>query len=272
MERSARSYWDRMALRWRIPEPLAPGREDVAWFEHRTARYAATGARAALLGVTAAIATMRWPQATQLLAVDWSPGMLKNVWPAAGTPEATSVVCADWRELPLADASVDLMIGDGCYTALGRSAEAALLNAEMRRVLRPGGAVLMRCFCRPAAGLGIDALFDELFSGRIRNLDLFRWLLAMAVHGASTSGVAVRSVWEHWARRVPDARARRSRMGWTEDALDNMERMATATMHYSFATLEELLAVAAPAFEVLERDTPGYAWGELFPRIVLLRR
>jgi len=130
----------------------------------------------------------------------------------------------------------------------------------------------MRCFCRPRSGLGIDALFDELFSGRIRNLDLFRWLLAIAVHGASATGVAVRAVWEQWAARVPDARARQARMGWSDDGLDNMERMATATMHYSFATLDELLGGTAPAFEVLERDTPGYAWAEFFPRIVLRAR
>jgi SAM-dependent methyltransferase len=272
MERSARSYWDRIALRWRIAEPLAPGREDIDWFEDRTVRYGSTSNRALLLGVTAGIATMRWPAATTLVAVDWSPGMLKNVWPAEGTPDSTRVVCADWRELPVADASVNLMVGDGCYTAIGTMANAALLNAEMRRVLEPEGLVLMRCFCRSAAGLEIDYLFDELFARRIGNLDLFRWLLAMALQGACATGVPVRAIWDQWARRVPDARSLQARMGWTDDALENMERMAVATMNYSFATLDELLRVAAPGFEIIDHDTPSYAWGELFPRIVLRAR
>lgn len=272
MERAARGYWDRIALRWRIAEPLAPGREDIDWFERRATQIAANPARAMLLGVTAGIATMRWPAGTSLIAADWSTNMLKIVWPAGGTPAGTALICADWRELPVPAGALDLMIGDGCYTALGNIAEAAVLNAEMRRVLKPGGAVLMRCFCRPASGLGVDALFDALFAQRIRNLDLFRWLLAMALQGASTTGVAVRSIWEQWARRVPDARALQARMGWTEDGIANVERMAEATMTYSFASLEELLRVAVPGFEVIEHDTPSYAWGEMFPRLVLRAR
>lgn len=272
MERAARGYWDRIALRWRIAEPLAPGREDIEWFEHHAARYRAKGARALLLGVTAGIATMRWPAASTLVAADWSTNMLKIVWPAGGTPAGTSVVCADWRELPLPDGGFDLILGDGCYTALGTIDEAGALNAEMRRVLSPGGIVLMRCFCRPAAGLGVDGLFDALFAQRIRNLDLFRWLLAMALQGSATAGVTVRAIYEAWVARVPDARALQSRMGWSDDELVNVERMATASMTYSFASLEELLRAARPGFDVLEHDTPPYPWGEMFPRIALRAR
>ena len=274
MERSARQYWDRLALRWRISSPLAPAGEDVAWFERQVAG-CATGKppmRALLLGVTAAIATMRWPESTRLLAADWSSGMLRNVWPSRGTPRITHVICADWRELPLASASIDLAIGDGCYTALGKIAEVSRLSDEIRRVLRPGATLVMRCFCRPAAGLRIESLFEQLLARQIENLDLFRWLLAMAVHGQSTTGVSLREVWEQWARRVPDARALQARLGWSEDSLTNMEGMSTATMTYCFPTLDELVALGAPTFELVASDPPRYPWGELFPRLVLRAR
>lgn len=272
MERAARSYWDQIALRWRVPEPLAPGRADIDWFERQAARQAAVAPRAALLGVTAGIAAMRWPAGTRLVAADWSTNMLKLVWRGASATASASAVCADWRELPFASATVDLVAGDGCYTAMGTLDGAAALNAEMHRVLRPGGTVLMRCFCRPAHGLEVDGLFAQLHAGRFRNLDLFRWLLAMALQGSAGRGVPVRAIAEQWARRIPDARALQAGMGWTDDALANMERMATGAMTYSFATLEDLVRIAAPAFELLERDVPDYAWGELFPRIVLRAR
>ena len=271
MERTARSYWDQIALHWRVPEPLAPGRADIDWFERQAARHAAGSPRATLLGVTAGIAAMRWPAGTRLVAADWSTNMLRLVWPGGGAAAAACAICADWRELPFASGTVDLVAGDGCYTAMGTLDGAAALNAEMRRVLRPGGAVLMRCFCRPARGLEVDGLFARLRAGGFRNLDLFRWLLAMALQGG-TGGVPVQVIGEQWARRMPDARALQARMGWTDDALANMERMATSTMTYSFATLEDLVRIGAPAFEVLERDTPDYAWGELFPHIVLRAR
>jgi SAM-dependent methyltransferase len=272
MDRAARRFWDQIALRWRIAEPLAPGRTDIDWFERQAARHTGPAPRALLLGVTAGIAAMRWPAGTGLVAADWSTNMLKIVWPASVVPAATAVICADWRELPLADGTADLVVGDGCYTALGTLAGAAALNAEMHRVLRRGGHVLMRCFCKPGTGLDVEHLFDELFAGRMRNLDLFRWLLAMALQGGSTAGVAVRAIWEQWARRVPDTRALQARMQWTDDAVANLERMATADMTYNFASLEELLRAAAPAFELVARDSPDYAWGELFPRIVLRAR
>jgi SAM-dependent methyltransferase len=272
MDRTARGYWDEIALRWRISEPLAPGRTDIDWFERQAARHADEAKRALLLGVTAGIVLMRWPADTRLTAADWSTNMLKIVWPAGAVAGTVPLLCADWRELPLRGGSVGLIAGDGCYTALGTLAGAAALNAEMHRVLRRGGIVLMRCFCRPAAGLRVDELFEQLLSRRIRNLDLFRWMLAMALQGDAARGVAVREIGEQWARRVPDARALQARMGWTDDALANMERMAAATMTYNFASLEELLCAAAPAFELVERDVPDYDWGELFPRIVLRAR
>jgi hypothetical protein len=94
----------------------------------------------------------------------------------------------------------------------------------------------------------------------------------MAVHGESAAGVSLRAVWEVWARRVPDARALQERMQWSDASVQNMEKMSGATMLYSFPTLEELLQIAAPDFELVERDTPNYAWGDLFPRVVLRAR
>lgn len=271
MDRSARAHWDRLASNWRIVEPLAPGRDDIDWFEREVAKLSSARPHlhALLLGVTAGIATMRWPGATQLLAADWSPGMLRNVWPTNGTPEAAAVVCADWRQLPLAAESRDLAIGDGCYSALSGAEDIAAFNAELRRVLRPGGRVLIRCFCRPATPLVASDLFEQLLGGRIRNLDLFRWLLAMALQGPSRQGVAMRAVWEVWAQYVPDGRAIRERMGWTKDGLANIERWEHAQGRYTFLTLAELRQFAAPCFDVVACDVPGYDRGELFPRLHL---
>lgn len=262
MDRTARANWERLARRWRITEPLAPGADDQTWFERHAAARAA--GRALLLGVTARIATMRWPEGTTLAAADWSQGMLKLL-PAS----RAAAFCADWRELPVAHASFDLAIGDGCYSALAGLEDMVLLNAELRRVLRNGGGVLMRCFCRPAGPIGLDALFQDLLRGRYRNLDLFRWLLAMAVHGASRHGVVLGDAWDAWARRVPDGRAIRARMGWSEDGLANIEGWKGSAFRYSFPALAELRELAAPHFAVAACDTPAYEWGALFPRLSL---
>jgi len=272
MDRTARAHWERLASSWRIVVPLAPGPDDISWFEREAAQVEASPLRALLLGVTAGIATMRWPAATRLLVADWSTSMLKNVLPASGAPEGAVIVCADWRQMPLAARDLDAAIGDGCYSALSGAQAIAEFNAELHRVLRPGGRFLIRSFCRPAMPLQVSGLFKELLDGRIQNLDLFRWLLAMALQGPSQQGVAMRAVWEVWAKYVPDRRAMRERMNWSEDGLANIERWAQAEGRYTFTTLEELRQLAAPCFDVVGCDTPAYERGALFPRLHLRPR
>jgi SAM-dependent methyltransferase len=269
MERSTRGFWDQIALRWRFAEPITPCHEDIWWYEREAGQRVRGRARALLLGVTAGIASMQWPQSTVLTAVDWSTNMLKNVWPAGDTPASSAPACADWRELPIAGGCIDLVVGDGCYAALSKTADATLFNAELGRVARPGGILLMRCFCRPPARLQAHELFERLFSGGVASLDLFRFLLAMALYEDAHTRVTRRAVWELWARHVPNARALQDRMGWTDDDLANMERIAAVDHTYYFPTLDELIELWRPHFALLSTDTPAYAWGELFPRVVL---
>lgn len=269
MDRSARQHWDRIALRWRISPPLAPAAEDLDWYQRRVVQHLRSAGSALLLGVTAGILRLRWPEDARRLSADWSMEMLKNVWPSARETEGWSRTCADWRRLPLADGAFDLVIGDGCYSALHGLQQMSLLNREVRRVLRPGGHMLIRTFCRPQERLRPAELFGDLKAGRIRNLDLFRWLLAMAVQGNSPNGVSLREVWETWSGQVPDPRALQGRLGWSEDALLNMERWANSEMTYSFPSLRELRAIAAPGFSVEACERPTYEWGALFPRLAL---
>lgn len=271
MDRSARRYWDQLALRWRFSPPLSPGPEDARWYEGVLARLADGKANLEVmqLGVTPAVAGMRWPQAARVLAADWSVPMLTRVWPADRTPPGALRLCADWRQLPLEPAAIDVIVTDGCYTALPNVTDYRSVNLELHRVLRPGGSMLVRCCCRPSRRLDTDWLFEELFAGRIPSLDLFRFLLAMSMHDGTRTEISRRAVGEAWRRHVPDARTIQPRMGWSDDELANMERSAASDNTFCFPTLEELLAVARPQFEAAARDVPAYAWGELFPRIEL---
>lgn len=272
-DRSAIAYWDARAPRWKVAPPLAPGAEDIALYEGEADAARAqrgAGIDALLLGVTASIAGMAWPAATRLLAVDWSAGMIAHVWPRQ-RPKDAWVARADWRALPLADASIDFAVGDGCYSTFDRVDGAEDLNREVRRVLRPGGRFCIRGFTRPPRPDSIEALFDALAAGRFPNLDLFRWLLAMAIQGDSPDGVSLHRVWEAWHAHVPDPQAHPARPAWSADALANLEAWRGTGSRYVFPTLAELRARAAAHFDVTVH-VPPYAWGERFPRLVMRPR
>jgi SAM-dependent methyltransferase len=273
-DRAALAYWESRAREWRVSPPLTPAPEDIAWYEARAAESAGAASsrpmRAILLGVTPGIATMRWPEGTSLLAVDWANGMLQHVWPRGGFPERTNVVRSDWRELPLTSGNIDLVIGDGCYAALGSLAGARHLNREIHRILRPGGWYCQRAFCRSDPAPSAAELFEELRAGGVENLDLFRWRLAMSVHGKSAEGVVLGKVWRVWQDHV--RHYLEDGAHWSTNQRLNMARWEGVEARFSFPSSSELRALAEPDFDLQAWEQPGYESAEHFPRLLMRAR
>lgn len=276
MDRSQLAYWESRARDWSIAPPLSPSAEDVAWYEAKAHACAnaisSRGMRALLLGATSATATMRWPQDTVLTVVDWADGMIRLVWPIAGLPKASSAVRADWRELPLASASIDFAVADGCSGVLPSADDITLYFREVHRVLRKGGIYCERCFCRPGHSGSVAVLFEDLFAGRLRDLDLFRLLLAMTVQGNSPEGVSLQAVWRIWNERVPNPERLRERYGWTARAMRNFGAWRESDGRYCYRSQAEIIALAEPFFSVVARDSPSYAEREYFPRLLMRAR
>lgn len=266
MDRRDIAYWDRLSTYWSVPPPLSPSADDLAWFSARIAERR-DGSRFVLLGATASLARLAWPAATSLAALDWSSGMLRRGLAGARIPRAAG----DWRQMPLASGSVDAFAGDGCYSALASEEDARFFTREMHRALRPGGEVWMRCFVQPAGPVDVPALLEELAAARSLDAHLFRWRLAMAVHGPDRFGFALHEVWEAWSR-IPDRVLIARRLDWTQAQLERFERWRGETAHYAFPTLERLRAIACERFELVRIDVPAQPLGECFPRLQLRRR
>jgi SAM-dependent methyltransferase len=264
-------YWNSLAGGWTVSPPLAPAPEDLAWFQGAIDRLGRRPLRALLLGVTPGLARLRWPEGTSLVALDWSARMLGSVLPRTGTPDRTWAVQADWRELPLADQSCDVIVGDGCYTALGDRLSAELMNREMHRVLRPGGLACFRCFASHPRVPPVEDLLGSVSGGDRIPLDLFRWQLAIAVQGARW-GVSLGEVWAAWHSRVTDGPALAERQGWTAAELNRVERWKNERARYAFPSLDDLRSLAAAHFELVDAEVPSYSLGDCFPRVILRRR
>lgn len=278
MDPVARAFWDSLA---KVPpgrilvEPVAPSAEDIGLLEARLRVLAAEAGRplrALMLGATRAIAEMRLPEEASLLAADWSIGMLRHWWRARPSSGLRAAVLSEWRRLPLPGASQDVALGDGCYAALTSFDDCLAVNAEVRRVLRRDGVFLLRCFVRPETPEPLDALFAELFAGRIGVPEAFYWRLAMALHGGSRRGVRRDDVWQVWDARVGDRAALLAHLGWPPAALTQVERWRGSQVPLPFPTLAELRELVAPCFETVECTFPGYELGERCARLVLRAR
>ena len=199
-DRSALPYWEARSRHWRVSAPISPLPDDIRFYEANAAHFGgeAIAPRALLLGVTPAIAMMRWPAGTQLVALDWADGMLHTVFPHGHVAAFAQTLRGDWREMPIADASIDFVVGDGCYSTFTSLEGPAQVNREVARVLRPGGRFCLRCHRRADEVTPVPQLFDEFFSGAFHDLDMFRWQLAMSVQGDSPAGVCLDDVWRIW--------------------------------------------------------------------------
>lgn len=262
--------------------PLRPLAEDVSLFERLVGAAAGERAgravrRAALLGVTPEIARMRWPRGTRLAAFDRCPGMIAEVWPrAALAPETRAhATRADWRVLPVADGTFDVVVGDGCYTLLDAPAGFRGLGAEAARVLAPGGAFVMRFFVRPERAEPLDDVFAALAAGEIGSFHAFKWRLAMALHGTLAEGVAVAAVWAAWASwvaREGGADALAARLGWPAAEVRTIDAYRDAPARYTFPTLAEARELLGEHFVERGCHVGAYELGERCPTLLLTPR
>ena len=266
-----RTPWSRNARQWSlIGPPLRPGPEDVVGYEAAVREWHGTAGRpprALLMGVTPEIATMRWPDRTEIVAIDHSLPMILSVWPGPAVP-VSGAACGDWTRLPLADGSRDLAIGDGCLSAMRFPEQYEGTLQAVHRVLAPGGRLVLRFFCRPETGEQLENVFDDLWAGRIGNFHVFKWRFAMAVHGTLAEGVILSELWRIWKREVPEPGRLAERLGWPIDVIGTIDAYRDVASRYTFPTLPEAKAVLATRFEVVGMHQSGYELGDRCPILV----
>lgn len=263
-------HWEAHARQWaRLGAPLRPSPADVATYarivDERRPR------RALLLGATPEIARLAtYPAGATLVAADRAPAVLHAVFPradAVAIPHAR--VVADWCALPLADASIELALGDGCLTTLAYPHGVAAFARELARVLAPGGALVLRLFAAPTPRETLADVGRALARGEIGSLHALKWRLAMAAPHGDT--IAVADILAAFDRVVPDRAALVRATGWDPDGFATIDAYRNSPHVYAFPTEAAQLAALAPAFAPIARSVGDYELAERCP-IVVLRR
>lgn len=265
-----RDHWPRHARQWAlVGPPLRPCPEDVALVEGAVAGGRASSARALVLGVTPELVGMRWPASTEVLAIDRARAVIGSIFPA-GAARATAIQ-GDWLALPCADASLAAVVGDGSLSNLAFPDAYGALAAELARVLAPGGVVALRLFAAPEAREPLAAVAADLQAGRIGNINVLKWRLAMSAQ-PDDRNVPVVDILRAFDEVVPDRAALAERPGWSRAHVDSVDVYRGSPLTYSFPTGREVRAALAPALEVVAMHTPGYELGERCPTLVLRAR
>ena len=273
---SPEPYWNRIGSDWSlVGPPLRPCAEDTAVMERMIRDWHRASGRhspqAGVLGVTPEIVAMSWPEQTHITAFDKEPAMIGYLWPKGGIPHAKAI-CCNWLSLPIADAALDVVAGDGPLTQLSFPDELGKVARELARVVAPGGILVLRLFVPPPEREPVDSVFEELWDGRIVNFNAFRWRLLMSLQESSEEGICVGAAWEVWRSRVPSPERLAETLGWPIDAIRVIDRYRSATAVYTFSPLDSARALLEPDFSMTERIVPSYTDGIRYPSVCFQRQ
>jgi SAM-dependent methyltransferase len=269
-------HWKRHAQQWSLVRaPLRPSSEDIIFTRAAVAEWLRNTPRmdptVLVLGVTQELCSLRVHGEGRMIAVDNSADMIRALWPPDAGPRA-EVICANWHGIPLEKATIDLVLADGSFSALPFPTGYFDLCAELRRLLRPRGQCVIRCFAQSEKRETVEDVFADLSGGLIGNFHVLKWRLAMALQLEAEAGVAVGSVWSALHATWPRLDLLARRFGWPEVEVQTIEAYRHGETRYTFPRLAQYLRLFPEAgFSVVKVATPTYELGERCPTLVLER-
>lgn len=264
--------WARHAGQWsRVGPPLKPSAEDaeLSLKALRPVFDQSPGpCRIAILGVTPELVLLPWPPTAVLKAFDHSADMIASLW-QSHPQVSSSVYQADWRALPLDDASMHAAVGDGSLNALPNLNECAEVLEELHRVLVVGGRIVIRCFVRPDVPETFQEVVAAVKRSQIGSFHALKWRMAMALAGVSRASVAVADIHDAFEASFPSRDALAALTGWPREVIDSIDAYRGSLTRYVFPTLPELLGLCRPWFELQSIEHGSYELADRCPMLSL---
>jgi SAM-dependent methyltransferase len=266
-------HWENVARHWRqLGPPLRPTAQDVAFYADAINEWAKSHGvpRALILGVTPELYSLPWPAGSNVMAADQTQDMIDAVWPGP----RNAVVRADWKALPLAASSRDVVLCDGGLQLVAYPHGLQNLATCLRRVIAPEGICIFRLFIPPQVRESPELVLNELLAGRIASLNHLKLRLGMALHEDAHDGVGLRQVWDALHDVAPDLESLAARVGWPLEHLLAINTYRDRQTRYYFLKLSELrenFCQEPGGFELEQTYWPTYELGERCPMVVLRR-
>lgn len=265
-------HWQQHARQWSLVKPpLRPCEADISIFRNWLSQsiHEPSSAEAVVLGVTPELCALGKTLRMKVVAVDNSPDMIRALWPDNVSP-GSRAICGDWRDMPLPDRGTDVLMADGSFCLLSYPEDYDSVFAEAKRLLRPGGVFMVRCFTQLDLPESTEDVFTELRAGLIGNFHVLKWRLLMALQVNSATGIPVGRAWETLHHGYDDLAALARNFGWPIAEVRTIEAYRGVPTRYSFPTRAEFLSTArAAGFGATATIVPGYELGERCPSLLL---
>ncbi|MBA3024380.1 MAG: class I SAM-dependent methyltransferase [Gammaproteobacteria bacterium] len=255
-------HWQNFSHHWnRLGSPMRPCAEDIGNFR---AALGDTPGNCLLLGVTPELAGV----SAQLTALDNSADMIRALW-----PQDKRAILGEWLDMPFEDASFDNVVGDGCPVLLEFPQQQTRFFAEIARVLKPGGKLVLRAFVCAAQAESPEQVCHEAMQGNIKGFHAFKWRLSMAI-ASQTPGYTFRIAesLRTFDRHFPDRQQLVDATGWDMQDVATLDLYRDSAALYSYPPLSELRKILPKTLVETGLMYGHYELAERCPLLVLERR
>lgn len=266
--------WPEVARKWQqLDSPLRPVQPDLVLVRRALSHLRLADdrqPRVLIMGVTPEIYRLPWPDDWPVRSIDWTPAMVDHLWPGA----REHVTLHDWRQMPFAAGSFDIVTCDGGLNLLKYPDDQRTTCRHLARIVAPGGLFITRLYAPPKVKETPKQVLDDLLAGRIRDLNCLKLRMGMAMQDAPEDGVAPHDVRERLFEVAGDWSALAERLGWPLEHLAAIDAYRHATARYYFVSeslVTEMLCGEEPLFECVSAETPDYELGERCPTVVYRR-
>lgn len=252
-------HWQTFAERWnRLGSPLRPCAEDV---ENFSSALGDTPGYCLLLGVTPELANL----SAHISALDNSADMIRALW-----PQDKPVILGDWLAMPFEPCSFDNVIGDGCPVLLSWPLQYQKLFAQVGRVLKPGGKLLLRVFVGAETAESTEQVCSDALAGRMKSFHAFKWRLSMAIAATSPDYTfCIADTLATFDRLLPDRERLAAASGWCMDEIKTIDFYRGSTARYSYPPLSQLRKTIPLGLKEYEPLYGSYELAERCPLLVL---
>jgi SAM-dependent methyltransferase len=258
------SYWDSIQeLFGQMKWPMRPDESEIAqlsqWFDasRRQLRLGAgESAQVLLLGVTAEIVQMPWPDDTHLTAVDNSDVSIRAFWPGDELPQRR-VIKARWEEMPFAPQSFHFVLGDCVFNSQRYPDDCRSLASRISQLLKPGGCLFVRVFTQSDPKEDTADILSALREGKIADYHELRFRLLSSMQADANRGVIAtkEAIDQEIIARGMSLEEVYERTGYqplrAQSWLDEQGRPVEAKVYYP--TVRQFEDVLAEGFELLGR-------------------
>lgn len=263
----AEDHWKNTTLNLKPPvrPPWHPSREDAAFMREWTSPILEKTPvpRVLVLGVTPEIVKLAWPPGAHIVGIDSSPAMIASLW-QRNASALSHVACARWQLMPLKDAQFDAVVGDGSLNALSSLEEYGKVLGEVSRVLKPEGALVLRCFVRPPHAETPERVLFKAMEGQLPTTAAFRLRFAFAVADADGS-IGLAALHDAFNALVPDRDALARITGWPRQDIDRVDTDKGSRVRLTFPTQSQLVSLSEPIFRIEVSARGTYTQAEHCP-------